>query len=158
MVEEKKLLVESISGHLAECAFVEKSHLFKRVAKEDLVQLYGVGMLKHFEPGEFIVKEGEDGGELFLIEHGTVQVMTQGLKGLVKLAELTRGAFFGEIALLTGNPRTANVKAMDRVTTISFAKQDLESILLRYPKVRKLMQTMMKARAEAAIDKVQSQP
>ncbi|MBN2493928.1 MAG: cyclic nucleotide-binding domain-containing protein [Deltaproteobacteria bacterium] len=153
MDEQDTSAEELISGRLAECAFVEKSHLFKGLQRNDLDHLYRVGRLRRFEAGEFILHEGDEGSELFLIESGKVKVVTQSASGVVELSQLSRGAFFGEVGLLTGKPRTATVMAMNDVLTICFQKDDLEPILLKYPRVRKLMQTMMNARAKAAIEK-----
>jgi CRP-like cAMP-binding protein len=127
---------ECISGNLAVCAFIERSHLFKRLKREDLTALYEAGKLKSFKSGEVVVGEGDAGNSMFLIVTGTVQVITGPEMTPVKLAQLKRGAFFGEVSLLTGRPRTATVVAVNDVELIAFSKQAMEPILRKYPRVR----------------------
>lgn len=144
---------EGISGNLAVCAFVERSHLFKGLEKEDLEALYAAGRLSTYKAGEAVVREGEAGSLMFLIMTGTVRVLTGPGETPVELAQLKRGAFFGEVSLLTGRPRTATVIAVNDVELISFEKQDMEPILRRYPRVRKLMQVVVEGRVRTAIEK-----
>lgn len=151
--DTQQFAAEPISGNLGLCAFVEKSHLFKKVDKQDLDLVYKAGWLLKAKPGQAVVTEGEEGIELYLIVQGTVQVVAQGASGIVELARLSRGAIFGEVGFLTGKPRTASVLAMDSVQLIRFSRRDLEDVLNKYPKVRKTLKVMMSARAEKTIEK-----
>lgn len=144
---------EPITGNLGLCAFVEKSHLFKKVDAGDLDLVYKAGWLCKYKAGQAVVTEGEEGVELYLILQGTVQVVAQGVNGPVELARLSRGAIFGEVGFLTGKPRTASVLAMDSAQLIRFSRLDLELVLKKYPKVRKTLKVMMSARAEKTIEK-----
>lgn len=147
---------EAISGNMALCAFVEKSHLFKKVDSEDIAQAYQAGKLYRFKSGDLVLQEGDEGRQLFLMVSGIVKVVAQGVNGQVELARLSRGAIFGEVAFLTGQPRTASVVAVDSAEMIGFGHQALEPILKKFPKVRKTLQIMMAARAEKAIEKTTS--
>lgn len=69
-----------------------------------------------FHEGELIVREGASGDSCFLIEEGEVAVVTASLTGHeVVLAVLGAGEVFGEAALVTGEPRSASVRALDEV-------------------------------------------
>jgi len=144
---------ESISGNLAVCAFIERSHLFKGLEKEDLKVLYEAGRLLKVKAGQAIVSEGDAGDDMFVIMTGTVKVVAGLPKAPVELAQLKRGAFFGEVSVLTGRPRTATVLAIDDVELVAFGKQALEPILRKYPRVRKLMQVVVEGRVRTAIEK-----
>jgi len=146
---------EPVSGNLAVCAFISRSHLFKKIADEDLASLYDACRLRRYKKGEAILNEGDEGTELFLLMSGNVRVVTGGQSGLVELAQLARGAFFGEVSLLTGRPRTATIVAMDDVEVVAISNKGLEGILKRYPRVRKLMQTVVEGRVRTAIEKTQ---
>jgi CRP/FNR family transcriptional regulator, cyclic AMP receptor protein len=143
----------SISGNLAVCAFVSSSHLFKKLEKADLDTIYKSAILLKLGPGQVVIKEGAEGRDIFLLMKGNVKVETSTKQGLVELAQLSRGAFFGEVSLLTGRPRTATVTAMDSVEVIVINGDDMEGILRRYPKVRKLMQTVVEGRVRTALEK-----
>jgi CRP-like cAMP-binding protein len=144
---------EPISGNLAVCAFVSSSHLFKKVEENDLALIYESGRLQKFTAGQAIINEGDCGQEFFLLMSGSVKVITTGKQGPVELAQLSRGAYFGEVSLLTGRPRTATVVAIDQVEVISILNSDMDGILRRYPKVRKLMQAVVEGRVKATIEK-----
>lgn len=144
---------ECISGNLAVCAFIERSHLFKGLEKEDLTALYQAGKFVTFKAGEAVVREGDAGDEMFVIMTGSVRVITGPKMTPVELAQLKRGAFFGEVSVLTGQPRTATVVAIDDVELIAFGKQALEPILRKYPRVRKLMKVVVEGRVRTAIEK-----
>ena len=62
---------------------------------------------------ELIIREGEAGDSFFIIEQGEVEVFVSSPRGKKKsLTILSVGDFFGEIALLTGERRTASVQAL----------------------------------------------
>jgi CRP-like cAMP-binding protein len=142
-----------ISGNLAVCAFIERSHLFKGLEKKDLESLYSTGRLLQYQAGEVIIREGDVGSEMFVVMTGTVRVVTGTKQAPVELAQLKRGAFFGEVSLLTGRPRTATVLAIDDVELVAFGKQDMEPILRKDPRVRKLMKVVVEGRVRTAIEK-----
>ncbi len=146
---------KSISGNIALCAFVEKIHLFKKVAPEDMSLVYRAGKYHKYKSKDIIVKEGEKGEDLFLLVSGNVQVISRAAGIPVELGRLSRGAVFGEVGFLTRKPRTAMIVAVDAVEIISFSRTDLELVLQKYPKVRKTLQTMMSARAEKTIEAIE---
>jgi CRP/FNR family cyclic AMP-dependent transcriptional regulator len=150
---EEQMGGECISGNLAVCAFIERSHLFKGLEKDDLKALYQAGKLIKVEAGKAVIREGEGGSEMFLIMTGTVRVITGTPQAPVELAQLKRGAFFGEVSVLTGRPRTATVVAVGDVELVAFGREALEPILRKYPRVRKLMQVVVEGRVRTAIEK-----
>ena len=80
-----------------------------------------------FAPGEDIVTEGHSAGPFFLITEGDATVIVGG----AERAKLGPGAFFGEMSLLDGQPRSATVRAIGDVTTISISSWDFLSLLER---------------------------
>lgn len=66
-----------------------------------------------FKAGDFIVREGDESQELYVIQTGSVEV-TKNLNGKdVTLTTMRKGDFFGEMSLLEGTARTATVRALD---------------------------------------------
>src|SRR5205814_10495098 len=78
---------------------------------------------RQYMPGEIIIREGEVGEELFLISEGEVEVDREGRE----VARLGPGDFFGELALMSGNPRNANVIATRPVDTYVLGKDDFDA-------------------------------
>ena len=81
--------------------------------------------------GKHLVDEGQFGYEFFVIESGSAEVR----KGEEKLAELGPGDFFGEIALLEEERRTASVIATSGMRAIVMTRRDFHSMQSELPSV-----------------------
>ncbi len=84
-------------------------------------------------PGEIILREGEEGDALFVVESGKVQVQAGG----TVLAELGPGDHFGEIALVTGGRRTADVVSASGATVLRLSRDDYLEYLEALPDIAK---------------------
>jgi CPA2 family monovalent cation:H+ antiporter-2 len=94
-------------------------------------------------PGERVIRAGEIGTEMFFISSGAVEV-TIGKERI----QLGPGDFFGEMALLTGAPRTADVTAIDYCLFLTLNKIDFDSFIGRHPDIRKRLDEVATRRAE----------
>lgn len=86
-----------------------------------------------FSPGQLILEEGDSGDSIFFIKSGRAKVIAHILGKEMELAILSPGDLFGEVAFLTGRPRTASVFALDKLEVREFKKFLLEEIFERYP-------------------------
>jgi CRP/FNR family cyclic AMP-dependent transcriptional regulator len=87
-----------------------------------------------FAPGQVIIREGEPGDHFHVITDGQVQFLTQDAAGgELVLDEAGPGGFFGELSMLTGEPRSARVRAMDEVKTLSLDRQEFSDFLMTHP-------------------------
>jgi CRP-like cAMP-binding protein len=85
---------------------------FNPLAEEVLHQLAGMSRQHHYAPGEVIIRQGEPGDELFIVRQGEVIVSVESPgHSKVEVARMGPGEFFGEMSLLTGEPRSAMVSA-----------------------------------------------
>lgn len=84
-----------------------------------------------FMPGDKIVQKGELGDTMFFISHGRVEVISE--DGAEVYATLNEGNFFGEIALLTMEPRTATIRAADYCDLYVLHKKVFDRVLEKYP-------------------------
>ncbi|CAL8311770.1 unnamed protein product [Merluccius merluccius] len=109
-------------------------------------------------PGDFVVKKGDIGKEMYIIKSGAVQVVG-GPDNSIVFVTLKAGCVFGEISLLQsakdgGNRRTANVKAHGFANLFVLEKKDLFDILVHYPASQKVLarkgKKLMKAKGPAA--------
>jgi len=131
----------------------EASRFFAGFPQTALEKLLTSTCVRTFAPADVIVREGEPGMSLFLIENGTVEVHTTDPAGrLVVLAELGPGDFFGEVAVLTGRPRTATIVAKESVTVIEITRDDLERVVRDHPEVKAVLEHFYKQRAHATVE------
>ncbi len=125
--------------------------------REALEKLLSSTCVYTFQPGVVLVREGEEGRSMFLIEDGTVEVTTTDSNGTtIALASLGPGDFFGEVSVLTGRPRTATVVAKTPVTVIEVGKEDLDQIAAAHPEVRAMVQKFYEERAHATVEAILS--
>ena len=86
-----------------------------------------------YRSGEVILTEGTPGDVMYLIEWGRVEVLSRTDGRSRILAVLGEGDFFGEMALLTGNPRSATVRAVTDVDLLALYQPDFDELVLKYP-------------------------
>jgi len=119
------------------------------MSDEELQALAGDADVVSFGRGERIVHQGDAGDSLFVIRDGGAIVTIAGEHGAEReVARLGRGEFFGEMALLTGEPRTANVTALDDLEVIVIHKEALQGILARRPGLAQEMAEIVEARRQ----------
>jgi CPA2 family monovalent cation:H+ antiporter-2 len=83
------------------------------------------------EPGERIIRAGDAADALYLISKGEVEVSVDG----VRFKTQGPGDFFGEMALLSGAPRSADVTALDYSRFAKLSGRDFHRFLRRYPEI-----------------------
>jgi putative ABC transport system ATP-binding protein len=107
------------------CEFLRPIDLFKALTPQQLTDVAEHVKKRHFAAGETIVREGEPGEEFFVISDGEVEV----IRADHEVARLGPGDFFGEVALISGEPRNATVVAEGEVDTYVLGKTDFETAL-----------------------------
>eukprot|EP00163_Fabomonas_tropica_P030364 TRINITY_DN681_c0_g1_i1.p1 TRINITY_DN681_c0_g1~~TRINITY_DN681_c0_g1_i1.p1 ORF type:complete len:1518 (+),score=303.17 TRINITY_DN681_c0_g1_i1:420-4973(+) len=85
-------------------------------------------------PEDFIIRYGDMGSQMYLMRKGQVQVLSPDMT--VEYARLGPGTFFGEIALLRSERRTANIRAITYCELFTLDKDDLADILSDFPEYR----------------------
>ena len=91
---------------------------------------------KRFKSGNLIFLEESEGKNLFFVIEGSVKVTRLSKDGReVILAMLNAGDFFGEMSLLDGESRSANVIALENTEVLSLNRNDFLDVLNDYPKI-----------------------
>lgn len=112
-----------------------KVPLFSKLASDELEALSSVMVTRKYKQDQIIVREDDDEVQtFFIIISGTVHVTVLTSEGKQTiLASLHKGAFFGEMALLDGESRSASVIAADECTLIMLYRKMFMEILRQYP-------------------------
>lgn len=112
---------------------------------------------RRFAAGETIVREGDRGSSMFIVEAGRLGVSVHGKVGQSqRLAVLEPGAAFGEVSLLTGDPRTATVRALTEATLLEIDKSTLSPILRENPSLCGMLELTMQERRKRAADALEA--
>ena len=103
--------------------------MFENVGANDFQRLVDTLVPRTVLAGEKIIQQGERGKSLFLIARGVVAVLVaHGTQSAHRVASLHAGDFFGEMALLTDEPRNATVKAATDCRLFELSRRDVEAL------------------------------
>ncbi len=127
------------------------SPLFRDFSVDEMVAVIQGLKLLSFERGDVIIREGRPGGSLFMLTSGRVRAFRKepGSKKQVRIADLHEGAFFGEISMLTGQPRNASVVALNRCELLELDRPTLEEITKTHPHVWDVLREFAEKRSQA---------
>lgn len=129
------------------------SRLFAEFPAEALEELLASTSVRSFGGGDTVCREGEPGESMFLLVEGAVEVVTSDASGEpLVLAVLSTGDFFGEVALVTGRPRTATVRSQGTSVTLEITRQQVEAMAARHPGVRETLERFCRERAHATVE------
>ncbi|GAA33257.1 cAMP-dependent protein kinase type II regulatory subunit [Clonorchis sinensis] len=87
-------------------------HILKELGSNDLMNLADALVKRTYGDGECIVKQGDRGLEMYFIMEGKVIVKKDTPAGVITVSELGEGQYFGELALLSDEPRAASVYSL----------------------------------------------
>lgn len=138
-------LKESVALHLNK-EIIERVPLFEKadasLIRDIILQLEPVV----FTPGDYIVRAGELGRDMFFISKGSVLVISADEK--ITYATLKAGQFFGEISLLLSMPRTATIKAAGFCDLYRLEKDQFDVVVEQYPEFKQSIRVLAEKRRE----------
>lgn len=105
--------------------------LFAGVTREDLVAIGERAVEVDFPADHVIARQGEIGTGLFVVTDGSVRVVRDG----AEIARLGPGDFFGEMSVIDGLPRVAQVAAVEPTRCLALASWEFERLVLEHPTI-----------------------
>lgn len=119
-------------------------HLLQSLPPEDISPLVHSARIVRLEPGQELFREGEAGSSLYLIDEGELEV----IRGGVRVAILTPGESVGEMAVVTGAPRTATIRALEKTRLFYIPKPAFDELVNSAARVRDRVGELIKLRTE----------
>jgi small-conductance mechanosensitive channel/CRP-like cAMP-binding protein len=106
---------------------------FAPLSDDDRRALVATAPVRLFGNGQSIVRQGEPGASAYIVCDGRVRVTVA--PGNEEVAVIERGGYFGEMSLLTGEPRTATVRAVGDCRVMEVTADAFKQILQKHPAV-----------------------
>jgi pSer/pThr/pTyr-binding forkhead associated (FHA) protein len=123
--------------------------IFRSLGKQELRGLEDIANLHLYNAGQLIFQEGDPGRSVYIILDGRVQVFTQDHQGRdFPLATLESNQFFGEMALLSGKPRSSSVATVTQSLLAEFSYKNMQRIMMRYPQIKEVLVQYFREREE----------
>lgn len=108
---------------------------FSELSRSEVKTLLSIIHHRTFVPGEFIFHQGDPGIALYIIMNGKVKIEYTAENGdNIKLANFSNGDFFGELALVDGEKRSASAIAETETILAVIFKPDLDEFVEKFPK------------------------
>ncbi len=128
----------------ASIAVLERVPLFESFEVDELTGLASVLSLQKFARNALVILAEDQGDSFFIIRTGKVKVSVTGPDGReIILSILGPGEFFGELSLLDGHPRSADVTTTERTELLVIRRSDFVRVIEDYPVIpTRLMVTL----------------
>ena len=134
-------------------ALLRSLDLFAPLSDAERQRLAQGARRRRYGPEETVVREGESGTSMFFVQSGRLSVSVHGPGGASqKITMLEGGSAFGEISLLTGEPRTATVRAISEATLVEIDKTTLAPILRENPSLVQVLEATIRERRRGVAD------
>jgi CRP-like cAMP-binding protein len=102
--------------------------IFAPLSAEETAMLAQAATSHVFAPGETVIRAGDPGSSMFVVHNGRVSVQLSENGRARTVATLSEGAFFGEMALFTGEPRTANIVALEETEVLEIGHAAMKQV------------------------------
>jgi CRP-like cAMP-binding protein len=136
--------------------FLRSSDLFENESEEVLKAVLAQGEILDFGPGDVVFEQGDEGDRLYIVQSGVLEILTSLSDGAepVTVAFLGTGEVLGELALLTGSPRTATVRSPEHAALFTLVKPVFLDLMSSLPAFSRNLCVVLAKRLEATTLKV----
>ena len=142
-----------MSNDLRNGASLRRFDIFEKLTDDELSLIAKETTVRKFDSGETVCEEGSASDTMFFIRNGSVGVSKQG----VSLARLKAGDYFGEMSLITGDPRNATVTTLEPSELLEVSAPVFHVIIQRSPQAMGHLLATFDARLRRHNDKVVEQ-
>lgn len=145
-----ELNAERNAEHAVADQWIDHVDLFAPVPEKERLALQERAYTQELTRGDLVVRQGEAGSSLFVIQRGAFEVLIETPQGgSERVGTMGSGAVFGELSLLTGAPRSATVRALTDGLVHEITKDSLTSLLERNADLARQLATILAERQMA---------
>ncbi len=122
------------AGMSGDVAVLRQVPLFGQMDDQEIAGVRSIMDLETWPPNTLIVQRGRSGDLFYIVAKGHVRFIIQNAAGAeLVVDEVGPGGFFGELSMLTGEPRSADVRTVDDVTTLALERDEFFDFLQKHP-------------------------
>lgn len=131
--------------------------IFAPLSADEITMLAQAAVSHVFAPSETVIRAGEPGSSMFVVHKGRVRVQVSDNGRARTVATLSEGDFFGEMALFTGEPRTANVLALEETEVLEIGHAAMKRVFDTNPDLVESLSFIMAERRQGLAPHADSQ-
>jgi CRP-like cAMP-binding protein len=131
--------------------------IFAPLSADEITMLAHAAVSHVFAPSETVIRAGEPGSSMFVVHKGRVRVQVSDNGRARTVATLSEGDFFGEMALFTGEPRTANVLALEETEVLEIGHAAMKRVFDTNPDLVESLSFIMAERRQGLASQADSQ-
>jgi CRP-like cAMP-binding protein len=139
-----------------DASFLRASDLFEKQPEEVLRAVLVQGQLQEYGPGQVVFRQGDEGDRLYIVKSGALEVLASPADATdpIPVAYLGPGEVLGELALLTGSPRSASARVPERAELFTLDKPVFLDLMRTLPAFSRNLCLVLAKRLEATTLKV----
>jgi small-conductance mechanosensitive channel/CRP-like cAMP-binding protein len=122
--------------------------IFAPLSSDEITMLAQAAVSHVFAPSETVIRAGDPGSSMFVVHKGRVRVQVSENGRSRTVATLNEGDFFGEMALFTGEPRTANVLALEETEVLEIGHAAMKRVFDTNPDLVESLSFIMAERRQ----------
>ena len=136
--------------------FLRSSDLFENQPDEVLHAVLAQGRVEDYGPGAIVFRQGDQGDRLYIVKTGVLEILASPSDSAdpIPVAYLGKGEVLGELALLTGSPRTATARSPERAELFTLEKVVFLDLMKSLPPFSRGLCLVLAKRLEATTLKV----
>ena len=132
--------------------------IFEPLSSEETAMLAHAAAIHVFAPEETVIRAGDPGSSMFVVHRGSVSVQINDNGRPRTVATLNEGAFFGEMALFTGEPRSANIVADEETEVLEIGHDAMKHVFQTNPTLVESLSHIIAERRQALADSESTSP
>ena len=131
-LQERRTLMEREN----ETTYLKQVHIFNSLSEDELSTLASAVRKRTFRQGEVIFHRDDPGQVLYIIKEGKVKICLISPEGQeISLVVFGKSEYFGELALLDGQPRSADAIALEKVECLALQRKDFHNAIMKHPQI-----------------------